>query len=67
MTINKKKIVRKTVTTRGKATPCHACFRPCDNEDDTYCYDCVQSGDAQWHAEMIAKWQAELEAKEELS
>lgn len=65
MMAEKQKIVRKTVTSSGKAVPCHACYRPCADKDDIYCQDCIESGDAKWHSDMLAKWRAEIEAKEE--
>jgi hypothetical protein len=45
--------------------PCRACFRPCNEKGDYYCEDCISTGAATWHRDMLAKWQAELEAKEQ--
>ena len=49
---------------RQSNPPCRACFRPCNEKDDHYCQDCIASGKAAWHTDMLVRWQAEVEAKE---
>lgn len=55
------------VSTRTNVPPCHACYRPCAEKEDFYCQACVKSGAYKWHMKMLARWQAELAAKEEAS
>jgi hypothetical protein len=56
-------VARKQFSRKPNQIPCHACYRPKEIDTD-YCLECITSGKAAWHVEMLARWVREQEEAE---